>query len=236
MAPPSVVRSATAVLSGDSPPASQMDTAGHETLRRSATPAGVGRFVQVLPASVVAHDALPKPTAMQLLTEGQLTLSSSGVPAGRRWRNQVVPPLVVRSIPPRVPRSVTVPTAAAQIRAVGQATPLADPPGTTCAVHRLPPSVVLAMAAVGREARFPSYPEATHTEAVGHARPSTVMRSGTDCELHVFPQSDVPYISGSTPVPPTSQVLRGWQAMARNDSPPSSTGSLTHTAPPSRVL
>lgn len=74
---------------------------------------------------------------------------------------------------------------------------MADAPGTTCAVHRLPPSVVLAMAAVGREIRVPSYPEATHTEAVGHARPSTMLRSGTDCELHVFPPSGVPYISDS---------------------------------------
>src|SRR5579863_3842314 len=126
VAPPSVVRSATAVLLGDSPTASQMNTAGHETLRRSATPAGTGCLTQVFPASVVAHDAPPNPTDMQSLTEGQLTLSSSGVPAGRRWRNQAAPPLLVRSIPPCVPRLVTAPVAAAQIRAVGQATPLAD--------------------------------------------------------------------------------------------------------------
>ena len=85
---------------------------------------------------------------------GQLTLSRSGVPAGRRWRNQDAPPLVVRSIPPRVPRLRITPVAAAQVRAVGQATPLAVPPGNTCAVHRLPPSAVLATAAHDRPCAF----------------------------------------------------------------------------------
>src|SRR5689334_5364650 len=121
-----------------------MDTVGHEMLRRSATPAGADCVVHVLPPSVVAHDALPKPTVTQWLTEGQLMLSSSGVPAGRCWRNQVAPPLVVRSISPR-PAPVPATAAAAQTCAVGQATALAESPGTTCAVHRLPPSVVVAM-------------------------------------------------------------------------------------------
>jgi hypothetical protein len=95
--PPSVVATRAEVSLFFSPPATQVEVEGQETLvRRNAAEDGMFRLTQVVPPSVVMRTAplaasRSKPTATQKAVDAQET-AKTAVPAGTVWLAQVAPP------------------------------------------------------------------------------------------------------------------------------------------------